>query len=64
MECGVELDSADQGYRFSGCKIRCYRVDEVCGVDADTDEDVQGGNLCYRDGDEAAVCVMDQEVAA
>lgn len=34
------------------------------GVDADVDEDVEGGDFGYVDGDQAAVCVVHEEVAA
>lgn len=36
----------------------------MCGVDADIDEDVEGLDLGHVYGDQAAVCVVDEEVAA
>lgn len=38
--------------------------EEVRGVDADVDEDIQGFDLGYVDGDQAAVGIVDEEVTA
>lgn len=64
MYGGVELDGAYEGDGLAGGEVLGNGVDEVGGVDADGDEDVEGGNLGDGDGDQAAMGVVDQEVAA
>ena len=61
---GVELDGADDGNGLSGGKVALQRREEVRGVDADVDKDVEGLDLGDIDGDEAAVGVVDEQVAA
>lgn len=64
VERGVELDGADHGDCFSGLEVALQRREEVGSVDADVDEDVESLDLCDVDGYEAAVRVVDQDVAS
>lgn len=58
------MDGAYYGEGFPGGEVALERREEVGGVDADVDEDVEGGDLRDGDGDEAAVRVVHEEVAA
>ena len=64
VQGGVELDGSDQGEGFAGGEVAGEGREEVRRVDADVDEDVQRFDLRHVDGDEAAVGVVHEEVAA
>lgn len=64
VDGGVELDGADDGDGLARGEVALERGQEVGGVDADVDKDVEGLDLCHVDGDEAAVGVVDEQVAA
>lgn len=59
----VELDGAYYGEGFTRGEISLQRREQVGRVDADVDEDVEGRDFGDRDGDEAAVRVVHEEVA-
>lgn len=63
MDGGIELDGTDQRYRLAGWKVLCYSVDEVRGVNADRNEDVQRRDLgdCYRY--QAAMRIVYEKIA-
>ena len=64
VQGSVELDGADGGDSFGGGEVALQGGDEVRGVDADVDEDVEGFDLGHVDGDQATMGVVDQQVAA
>lgn len=64
VQGGVELDGADGGDGLAGLEVAFERGEEVRGVDADVDENVQRFDLGDVHGDQAAVGVVDEQVAA
>lgn len=63
MYCGVKLDRTNQGDALPGGEVLGDGIHEVCGVNADRDEDVQRRDLCNGYWDQTAVRIVDQEVA-
>ena len=59
-----KLDGADEGEGAAGGDVGREGREQVRGVDADADEDVEGRDAGDRDGDQAAVRVVHEEVAA
>ena len=59
----VELNGADEGDGLSSGEVLSYGVDEVASVDANGDEDVQSGHVGDGDGYQAAVRIVDKQVA-
>lgn len=64
VEGAVELDCADECDGCAGREIAREGSEEVGVVDLDVDENIEGGDLRGRDGDEAAVGVVHEKVAA
>lgn len=64
VQGSVELDGSDHREGFAGGKVPLESGEQVHGVDADVDEDVESGDVSHGDGDEAAVGVVHEQVAA
>ena len=64
VDRGVELDCADQREGGGGLEVAVDCGEEVRDVDGDVDEDVQCFDRRDGHGDQAAVGVMDEEVAS
>lgn len=64
VERCVELDRADQRYRFARGEVLRDGVEEVLGVDSDGDEDVERLDLGYCHRDQTAVRVVYQQIAS
>lgn len=64
VDGGVELDGAHEGDRLAAGKVALERRQQVRRVDANVDKDVQRLDLGHVDGDQAAVRVVHQHVAA
>lgn len=64
VDCGVELDRADEREVGSGVKVPHDRRDEVRGVDSDRDEDVECFDLGDVNWDQTRVRIVYQQVAA
>lgn len=60
----VELNCSNERYAFAYREIFGEGVDEMCGVDANGYEDVQRGNLGDGYRNQAAVRIVDEEIAA
>lgn len=64
VDGGVELDRADEGHGLAAGKVALQRGHQVRRVDAYVDKDVQRLDLGHVDGDEAAVGVVHEQIAA
>jgi len=64
VDRGVELDCADESEVGGGLEVALDGSEEVGDVDANINEDIKGFDRRDRDGDQAAVGVVHEEVAA
>ena len=64
VDCGVELDGADERYCFPRGEVGRYGVDEVLRINTNRHEDIQCCYLRDRHRNQATMRVMYKKVAA
>lgn len=64
MQRSIELDGTDGSDRLARLEVSFEGRDQMRGVNADVDEDIEGLNRCDIHGNQAAMSVVDQQVTS